>query len=106
MSTGTETWEPPKCSHGNIIFGCPHDDCPEQVAALRRLQSAIAGFEEEQQREARRIVRGLLGLPQGNMACGCPYVPTVVVQHGRGCRICDECGHIDGHDPICPEATP
>lgn len=24
----------PRCSHGNIILGCPDDDCPEQRAYL------------------------------------------------------------------------
>jgi hypothetical protein len=24
----------PRCSHGNIILGCPHDDCPEQLDYL------------------------------------------------------------------------
>ena len=28
----------PRCAHGNIILGCPHEDCPEQnayVAVMR-----------------------------------------------------------------------
>lgn len=24
----------PRCSHGQIILGCPDDDCPEQLAYL------------------------------------------------------------------------
>jgi hypothetical protein len=56
-------WEPPRCIHGNIILGCPHDDCPTQLAYLDQQEAAIDAWQQRQQDEARKLVRQLLGLP-------------------------------------------
>lgn len=29
----------PRCSHGNIILGCPDDNCPEQNAYVEQMQA-------------------------------------------------------------------
>jgi hypothetical protein len=61
-----EDWEPPRCIHGHILLGCPHDDCPTQTAYLDQQEAALAEWEQRQRKEARRLVRRLLGLdPEG-----------------------------------------
>lgn len=54
----------PRCGHGNIILGCPHDDCPEQTAYLADQRERLAAYELSQQQAARRVVREMLGLPE------------------------------------------
>jgi hypothetical protein len=56
-------WTPPRCSHGNIILGCPESDCSAQNAYLDQQNIAIDAWYEWQRSEARRIVREALGLP-------------------------------------------
>jgi hypothetical protein len=51
-------WDPPRCIHGRIVLGCPHDDCPTQLAFLDQQEAALAEWELRQQETARRIVRG------------------------------------------------
>ena len=53
----------PRCEHGNIILGCPHKDCVEQNAYLAKSRQAVAAYEANQQAEARKLVRSILGLP-------------------------------------------
>jgi hypothetical protein len=55
-------WQPPRCIHGNIILGCPHDDCPTQTAYLDQQNAALDDYYRWQQENARRIVRQMLGL--------------------------------------------
>lgn len=33
-------WTPPRCIHGRILLGCPHDDCPTQIAYLDQIHAA------------------------------------------------------------------
>ena len=56
-------WAPPRCVHGHIILGCPHDDCPTQGAYLDQQEAAMADWDARQQMAARRAVRSALGLP-------------------------------------------
>lgn len=56
-------WEPPRCIHGNIVLGCPHDDCPTQTAYLDQQNAAIEDYYRRGEEAARRYVRSLLGLP-------------------------------------------
>lgn len=44
-----------RCSHGNIILGCPHDDCPEQSLYLHEQDFAMRAFEERQREALRRL---------------------------------------------------
>lgn len=60
MSRG---WDPPRCRHGRIILGCPHEDCPEQNEYLRKQDAAIRRWHRRQQEAARRMIRDILGLP-------------------------------------------
>jgi hypothetical protein len=55
-------WEPPRCVHGHILLGCPHDDCPTQTAYLDQQEAALTEWERRQQEDARRLVRKVLGL--------------------------------------------
>jgi hypothetical protein len=57
-----DDWTPPRCAHGYIILGCPHDDCVAQSDYLDEIDRALADWYRRQQDEARRLVRGLLGL--------------------------------------------
>lgn len=52
----------PRCSHGQIILGCPRSDCDDQNTYLAAQQAMLAAWEERQRQEARRIVREALGL--------------------------------------------
>jgi hypothetical protein len=56
-------WQPPRCEHGNILLGCPDDDCVEQSAYLIAQTGKIEAFQERQMAEARHVVREALGLP-------------------------------------------
>jgi hypothetical protein len=56
-------WAPPRCIHGRILLGCPHDDCPTQGAYLDQQHAAMREWDERQRRAAREYVRSLLGLP-------------------------------------------
>lgn len=38
-------WAPPRCIHGHIILGCPHDDCPTQGAYLDQHAAALREWE-------------------------------------------------------------
>lgn len=58
-----ETWVVPRCAHGHILLGCPHDDCAEQNAYLAEQNAAVEAHLQRQQDEARKIVRESLGLP-------------------------------------------
>jgi hypothetical protein len=62
--SGDVTFEPPRCSHGNIILGCPHDECPEQNAYLAEQRTALDAHFARQQEDARRLVRSVLGMPE------------------------------------------
>ena len=53
----------PRCGHGKILLGCPHDDCPEQNAYLATMRAAAEEYVRVQRYEAHRYVRGLLNLP-------------------------------------------
>ena len=45
MSSSTPPdWGPPRCIHGNIILGCPHDDCPTQLAYLDQQEAAMRAY--------------------------------------------------------------
>lgn len=37
-------WQPPRCIHGHIILGCPHDDCPTQIAYLDQQDAAYREY--------------------------------------------------------------
>lgn len=65
MSDTTNEWAPPRCAHGHILLGCPHDDCAEQNAYLAEQNARIRAWHERQQDYARRLVRSMLGLPAG-----------------------------------------
>ena len=56
-------WQPPRCIHGRILLGCPHEDCPTQNAYLDQQNAAIREWERRQQQAARDYVRSALGLP-------------------------------------------
>jgi hypothetical protein len=58
------TWTPPRCIHGAIILGCPHEDCPTQIAYLDQQNAAVSEYEQRQQDAARRFVRSALGLDE------------------------------------------
>lgn len=38
--------EIPHCEHGNILLGCPHDDCPQQNAYLDEIRVAMKDYED------------------------------------------------------------
>jgi hypothetical protein len=46
-------WEPPRCIHGAIILGCPHDDCPTQTAYLDQQNAALRDHLQRQRAAAR-----------------------------------------------------
>lgn len=48
-------WQPPRCIHGYIILGCPHDDCPTQVAYLDQQQAVLRDYYARQAEIARAI---------------------------------------------------
>lgn len=54
-------WEPPRCAHGRIILGCPEEVCPEQDAYLAEYAARYTAYVEEQQRQARLLIRSLMG---------------------------------------------
>ena len=47
----------PRCSHGRIILGCPHDDCPEQNAYLEDQRKKMTRWDEQMTEQARLAVR-------------------------------------------------
>jgi hypothetical protein len=51
-------WQPPRCIHGHIILGCPHDDCPTQNAYLDQQRAAMREYEQRQHQAARDYVMG------------------------------------------------
>lgn len=53
-------WTPPRCIHGHIILGCPHDDCPTQGAYLDQQNAALDEWEARQRDAVRRVVHDLL----------------------------------------------
>jgi len=59
MSTPSEV---PRCEHGNIILGCPFDNCPEQANYIDSFNNMLDRYEWHQQQAARRFVREALGL--------------------------------------------
>lgn len=62
-------WQPPRCIHGNIILGCPHDDCPTQNAYLDQQNAAIREWDHREHQAARDLVRGAMGLPPSPYVC-------------------------------------
>lgn len=50
-------WQPPRCSHGKILLGCPHEDCDEQNEYLAEQNQALRNWELRQQQEARDIIQ-------------------------------------------------
>jgi len=89
-----DTWEPPRCIHGHIVLGCPHDDCPTQTAYLDQQEAAMRGFWARQQEAARRHVRMALGLPDDPaplLACGHPDTDPTVHHDHEGQPSCFEC---------------
>ncbi|AXQ64572.1 hypothetical protein KNU83_gp081 [Mycobacterium phage LilMoolah] len=62
-------WQPPQCIHGNIILGCPHDDCPTQTAYLDQQKAALRELDHRQRQDARDLVRSALGLPLDEYRC-------------------------------------
>jgi hypothetical protein len=66
-------WQPPRCTHGNIILGCPHDDCAAQNAYLNQAHAAMREWDHRAQQAARDIVRPMLRLPLDKYVCPeCP----------------------------------
>lgn len=55
-------WQPPRCIHGHIILGCPHDDCPTQTAYLDQQNAAVDDYYRRQREAARAYVRRAMGL--------------------------------------------
>lgn len=53
----------PRCRHGNIILGCPHDNCKEQNDHLKQSRAAMDAYEKQGQDAARKLVREYFGLP-------------------------------------------
>lgn len=51
-SAPSGVWGPPRCSHGNIILGCPQDDCPEQSAYLNAVREAADSYDEHRASDA------------------------------------------------------
>jgi hypothetical protein len=47
----------PRCEHGNIILGCPVDDCPEQIAYLNDFRAKWDAVVEMQLNETKKMVR-------------------------------------------------
>lgn len=44
-----QCWEPPRCGHGNVILGCPREDCEAQnryLDQLRRAEASAAAARE------------------------------------------------------------
>ncbi len=71
-------WSPPRCTHGHIILGCPHDDCPTQTAYLDQQHAAQREYQDARQRDARDIVRRMFRLATVNpetLIC-CQLLPT------------------------------
>lgn len=64
-----QDWQPPRCVHGNILLGCPHDDCPTQMSHLDQLAVALRDYEHHQNQAARDCVRSALGLPLDKYEC-------------------------------------
>jgi hypothetical protein len=62
-------WQPPRCVHGNIILGCPHDDCAAQNAYLDQQKAAMREWDHRGQQAARDMVRPMLGLPPDKYVC-------------------------------------
>ncbi len=60
MSEPEIDWEPPKCSHGKIILGCPDDDCPEQNEYLAEQEKALVAYEDRMRQNAKDIVEAIL----------------------------------------------
>lgn len=58
--TDWTNWQPPRCIHGHIILGCPHDDCPTQNAFLDQQQAAMDDYYRRQEQAARDYVRSLV----------------------------------------------
>lgn len=57
--TDPADWEPPRCRHGRILLGCPHDDCPENNTYVVLEELAIDIYGRRQVNEMRRA----LGVP-------------------------------------------
>ena len=57
-------WQPPRCSHGHILLGCPDIQCPEQNAYLADQEEQMLHWQRRQMEAAREVVREALGMPQ------------------------------------------
>jgi hypothetical protein len=53
--TVTDDWEPPRCEHGHIILGCPHDDCVAQNEFLVQQEAALKDYERRQEATIREL---------------------------------------------------
>jgi hypothetical protein len=47
----------PRCEHGNIILGCPDDDCAEQNAYVADFRAKWDAIVEMQLNEAKKMIR-------------------------------------------------
>jgi hypothetical protein len=64
-----DEWRPPRCEHGGILLGCPHDDCVAQNAFLDQQHAAIREMEHRQHQAARDWARSWFGLPLDKYVC-------------------------------------
>lgn len=66
-------WQPPRCEHGKILLGCPHDDCTAQNAYLAEQNRALREWDHRGRQAARDYVRSAMGLPPSVYVCpDCP----------------------------------
>ena len=47
----------PRCEHGNVILGCPFDDCEGQTLYLIEQASALREWNDRLLNDARKLVR-------------------------------------------------
>lgn len=64
-----DEWQPPRCEHGNILLGCPDDDCVAQNAFLDQQNAAIREWDHRQRQDARDWARSWFGLPLDKYVC-------------------------------------
>lgn len=50
----------PRCGHGNIILGCPDDDCEEQNAYLLQQSAALDRFQALQREAVFQLIRDMV----------------------------------------------
>lgn len=49
-------WQVPRCAHGHILLGCPHDDCEEQNRMIAITDAAVDAHYQSQQQAAKDFV--------------------------------------------------